>query len=150
MKRENRKGCCCNDTHSLIWIYRQLYFIICIYIRGIKSSGMLGMVSVETNPSVYIDFSWQLYFNVCIYKGYKVKWIADDGVLWKYPICLYRTWLATLLYYLFIYKRYKVKWCKGDGLVRWQVFSSFHGKNCFRYALMRWVQTTPSGIRVYG
>ena len=28
-----------------------------VYIRGIKSSGMLGMVSVETNPSVYIDFS---------------------------------------------------------------------------------------------
>ena len=128
-------GCCCNDTHSLIWIYRQLYFIICIYIRGIKSSGMLGMVSVETNPSVYIDFSWQLYFNVCIYKGYKVKWIADDGVLWKYPICLYRTWLTTLLYCLYIYKRYKVKWCKGDGLVRWQVFSSFDGKNCFD---MRW------------
>ena len=115
MKRENRMGWCWYDIHSLIWIYRQLYFIICIYIRGIKSSGMLGMVSVETNPSVYIDFSWQLYFNVCIYKGYKVKWIADDGVLWKYPICLYRTWLATLLYYLLYIRGIKSSDAKGMG-----------------------------------
>ena len=42
VKRENRMGCCCNDTHSLIWIYRQLYFIVCIYI-GIKSSDAKGM-----------------------------------------------------------------------------------------------------------
>ena len=56
VKRENRMGCCCNDTHSLIWIYRQLYFIVCIYIRCIKSSGMLGMVSVETTSSACIDF----------------------------------------------------------------------------------------------
>ena len=69
-------GCCCNDTHSLIWIYRQLYFIICIYIRGIKSSGMLGMVSVEMTPSVYIDFSWQLYFIVCIY----IRGIKSSGL----------------------------------------------------------------------
>ncbi len=42
VKRENRMGCCCNDTHSHIWIYRQLYFIVCIYI-GIKSSDAKGM-----------------------------------------------------------------------------------------------------------
>ena len=36
VKRENRMGCCCNDTHSLIWIYRQLYFIVCILECGIN------------------------------------------------------------------------------------------------------------------
>ena len=60
-------GCSWYDIHSLIWIYRQLYFIVCIYIRCIKSSGMLGMVSVETTSSACIDFGWQLYFIVCIY-----------------------------------------------------------------------------------
>ena len=60
-------GCCWYDTHSLIWIYRQLYFIVCIYIWGIKSSGMLGMVSVETTSSACIELGWQLYFIVCIY-----------------------------------------------------------------------------------
>ena len=46
VKRENRMGCCCNDTHSLIWIYRQLYFIVCIY-RGVKSSVLRMMVYFE-------------------------------------------------------------------------------------------------------
>ena len=91
-----------------------------------------------------MDIQTTLLYCLYIYKRYKVKWIVRDGVGWNEPICLYRTWLTTLLYCLYIYKRYKVKWCKGDGLVRWQVFSSFHCKNYFRCALMRWVQTTPS------
>ena len=37
--------------------YTDNFTLLSVYIRGIKSSGMLGMVSVETNPSVYIDFS---------------------------------------------------------------------------------------------
>ena len=91
-----------------------------------------------------MDIQTTLLYCLYIYKRYKVKWNVRDGVGWNDLICLYRTWLTTLLYCLYIYKRYKVKWCKGDGLVRWQVFSSFHCKNYFRCALMRWVQTTPS------
>ena len=67
VKRENRMGCCCNDTHSLIWIYRQLYFIVCIYIRGIKSSGLRMMEYFESTPSACIELGWQLYFIICLY-----------------------------------------------------------------------------------
>ena len=69
VKRENRIGCCCNDTHSLIWIYRQLYFIVCIYIRGIKSSGLRFMVYFESISSACKDFGWQLYLIGCIYRS---------------------------------------------------------------------------------
>ena len=61
--------------------YTDNFTLLSVYIRGIKSSGMLGMVSVKTTPSVCINKDWGLDFNVCIYKWYIVKWIADDGVL---------------------------------------------------------------------
>ena len=60
------------QTTSLYCLY--------IYIRGIKSSGMLGMVSVETNPSVYIEFSGSLHLIVCKYisgiKTSDAKWMG--------------------------------------------------------------------------
>ena len=56
MKRE--KGWDAVDTIPiLIYGYTDNFTLLSVYIRGIKSSGMLGMVSVETTPSVYIDFS---------------------------------------------------------------------------------------------
>ena len=90
-----------------------------------------------------MDRQTTLLYCLYIYR-YKVKWIAGDGVLWKYLICLYWLWLITSLYCLYICKRYKVKWCKGDGLVMWQIFSSFRCKKIILLMLMRWVQTTPS------
>ena len=94
-------------------------------------------------PFSYMDIQTTLLYCLYIYR-YKVKWIAGDGVLWKYLICLYWLWLITSLYCLYICKRYKVKWCKGDGLVMWQIFSSFRCKKIILLILMRWVQTTPS------
>ena len=41
----------------LLYGYTDNFTLMSVYIKGIKSSGMLGMVSVETTPSVYIDFS---------------------------------------------------------------------------------------------
>ena len=81
VKRENRMGCCCNDTHSLIWIYRQLYFIVCIYIRGIKSSGLRFMVYFESISSACKDFGWQLYLIGCIYRS-RIKSSDAKGMSW--------------------------------------------------------------------
>ena len=62
-----------------------------------------------------MDIQTTLLYCLYIYKRYKVKWIADDGVLWKYLIYLYRLWLTTLLYYLYIYRSIKSSDARGMG-----------------------------------
>ena len=83
VKRENRMGCCCNDTHSHIWIYRQLYFIDCIYKRYKVKWNVRDGVGWNDPICIYRLYLITLLYCLYIYR-YKVKWCKGDGlVMWQ-------------------------------------------------------------------